>query len=144
MAGKSTFLRTVSLTIVMANLGLPVCSSSMEYSPVKLLTSMRTSDSLTEDASYFFSELKRLKFIVDRLRESDYFIVLDEILKGTNSTDKAIGSLKFVEKLVQTKATGLIATHDLSLCDIEENYPQIENYYFDFRLSSIYFSNDIN
>ena len=131
MAGKSTFLRTVSLTVVLANLGLPVCSTSMEYSPVKLLTSMRTSDSLTEDTSYFFSELKRLKFIVDKLQDSNYFIVLDEILKGTNSTDKAIGSLKFVEKLVKTKATGLIATHDLSLCDIEKNYPQIENYYFD-------------
>ncbi len=134
MAGKSTFLRTISLTVVLSNLGLPVCSTSMEYSPVKLLTSMRTSDSLTEDTSYFFSELKRLKFIVDKLQDSDYFIVLDEILKGTNSTDKAIGSLKFLEKLVQTKATGLIATHDLSLCDIEKNYPQIENYYFDAEI----------
>ncbi|MBA3986473.1 MAG: DNA mismatch repair protein MutS, partial [Flavobacteriales bacterium] len=67
MAGKSTFLRTVSLGIVMANVGLPVCATSFKYSPIKLITSMRTSDSLTDDESYFFSELKRLKFIVDAI-----------------------------------------------------------------------------
>src|SRR5690606_38658535 len=75
MAGKSTFLRTVSLGIVMANLGLPVCASGFTYSPIKLITSMRTSDSLTDDESYFFSELKRLKFIVDKIQEDNYFII---------------------------------------------------------------------
>ncbi|MFK8061144.1 MAG: DNA mismatch repair protein MutS, partial [Polaribacter sp.] len=99
MAGKSTFLRTVSLSIVMVNCGLPVCAESFKYSPIKLITSMRTTDSLTEDESYFYSELKRLKFIVDEIENEDYFIILDEILKGTNSKDKAIGSKKFVEKL---------------------------------------------
>ncbi|MCK5677653.1 MAG: DNA mismatch repair protein MutS, partial [Flavobacteriaceae bacterium] len=84
MAGKSTFLRTVSLSIVMANIGLPVCAEKFEYSPVKLITSMRTSDSLADDESYFFSELKRLKFIVDKIKTENYFIILDEILKGTN------------------------------------------------------------
>jgi len=116
MAGKSTFLRTVSLHIVMANMGLPVCAKSSQYIPVKLFTSMRTDDSLTEESSYFFSELKRLKYIVDAIKKEPYFIVLGEILKGTNSTDKAIGSKKFVEKLVASKATGIISTHDLSLC----------------------------
>lgn len=134
MAGKSTFLRTVSLHIVMANVGLPVCAQSSEYNPVKLITSMRTSDSLTDDSSYFFSELTRLKLIVDAIQKEPYFIVLDEILKGTNSTDKAIGSRKFVEKLVAFKATGIIATHDLSLCDIEKHLPQIKNYYFDAEI----------
>src|SRR5690606_13683771 len=86
MAGKSTFLRTVSLGIVMANLGLPVCASAFSYSPIKLITSMRTTDSLTDDESYFFSELKRLKFIVDQIATDNYFIILDEILKGTTST----------------------------------------------------------
>lgn len=134
MAGKSTFLRTVSLHIVMANVGLPVCATSSEYNPVKLITSMRTSDSLTDDSSYFFSELTRLKLIVDAIQEEPYFIILDEILKGTNSTDKAIGSRKFVEKLVASKATGIIATHDLSLCEIEQHLPQIKNYYFDAEI----------
>lgn len=131
MAGKSTFLRTVSLQIVMANVGLPVCASRVEYSPIKLITSMRTTDSLTDDESYFFSELKRLKFIVDEIQKDRYFIVLDEILKGTNSTDKAKGSRKFVERLVASKATGIIATHDLSLCDVADELSQIENHYFD-------------
>ena len=134
MAGKSTFLRTVSLHIVMANVGLPVCANESVYNPVKLITSMRTSDSLTDDSSYFFSELTRLKFIVDEIGKEPYFIVLDEILKGTNSTDKAIGSRKFVEKLVATNATGIIATHDLSLCEIETQLEPVKNYYFDAQI----------
>ena len=134
MAGKSTFLRTVSLHIVMANVGLPICAKSSQYSPVKLITSMRTSDSLTDDSSYFFSELKRLKFIVDAIQKEPYFIILDEILKGTNSTDKAIGSRKFVEKLVASNATGIIATHDLSLCEISKTLDDVKNYYFDAEI----------
>jgi hypothetical protein len=134
MAGKSTFLRTVSLSIVMGNMGLPVCASAFKYSPIKLITSMRTSDSLVENESYFFSELKRLKFIVDEIKNEDYFIILDEILKGTNSTDKAIGSKKFVQKLVSSKSTGIIATHDLSLCEIEQELPEVQNYYFDAEI----------
>ncbi|QRM88454.1 DNA mismatch repair protein MutS [Lacinutrix sp. WUR7] len=134
MAGKSTFLRTVSLHIVMANVGLPICATSSIYNPIKLITSMRTSDSLTDDSSYFFSELTRLKFIVDALQDDSYFIILDEILKGTNSTDKAIGSRKFVEKLVSKNATGIIATHDLSLCEIEKELDEVKNYYFDAEI----------
>ena len=134
MAGKSTFLRTISLSIVMANCGLPVCAESFEYSPIKLITSMRTTDSLTEDESYFYSELKRLKFIVDEIKTTDYFIILDEILKGTNSKDKAIGSKKFIEKLTKSKSTGIIATHDVSLCELENEVLDIENYYFDAEI----------
>lgn len=134
MAGKSTFLRTVSLQILMSNVGLPVCATSCTYAPIKLITSMRTSDSLTDDESYFFSELKRLKYIVDELKTGEYFIILDEILKGTNSADKAIGSRKFVQKLVGFKSTGIIATHDLSLCEIAEELPQVQNYYFDAEI----------
>jgi len=134
MAGKSTFLRTISLHIVMANIGLPVCAAYSKYQPIKLITSMRTTDSLTDESSYFFSELTRLKFIVDALEKDSYFIVLDEILKGTNSTDKAIGSKKFVEKLVAKKATGIVATHDLSLCTISNELEAVENYYFDAEI----------
>ena len=134
MAGKSTFLRTVSLQIVMANIGLPLCAKEVDYSPIKLITSMRTTDSLTDDESYFFSELKRLRFVVDEIKSDRYFIVLDEILKGTNSTDKAIGSRKFVEKLISSKATGIIATHDLSLCEAANDLPQVRNHYFDAEI----------
>lgn len=134
MAGKSTFLRTVSLQILMGNVGLPVCATSCHYTPIKLITSMRTTDSLTDDESYFFSELKRLKYVVDEIKNDKYFIILDEILKGTNSTDKAIGSRKFIEKLVRSKSTGIIATHDLSLCEVTEELPQVKNYYFDAEI----------
>lgn len=134
MAGKSTFLRTVSLHIVMANVGLPVCATKSDYYPIKLITSMRTTDNLTDDSSYFFSELTRLKYIVDAIKQDTYFIILDEILKGTNSKDKAEGSHKFIEKLVATNATGIIATHDLSLCTIEDDLKAVKNYYFDAEI----------
>ncbi|AVR45192.1 DNA mismatch repair protein MutS [Christiangramia fulva] len=134
MAGKSTFLRTVALQILMSNIGLPVCAESCQYSPIKLITSMRTSDSLGDDESYFFSELKRLKFIVDHIEKDQYFIILDEILKGTNSTDKAIGSKKFVQRLVKSGSTGIIATHDLSLCEISEELIAVKNFYFDAEI----------
>ena len=136
MAGKSTFLRTVGLYIVSSNLGLPVCATFPAYRPIKLITSMRTTDSLTDDSSYFFSELKRLQFIVNQLENEPYFVILDEILKGTNSSDKAIGSKKFVERLVQSKATGIIATHDLSLCEIESTQTAVKNYYFDAEIKN--------
>jgi len=136
MAGKSTFLRTVALQIVMSNIGLPVCAEACSYTPIKLITSMRTSDSLDEEASYFYAELSRLKFIIDKLQSAPYFIVLDEILKGTNSKDKAEGSKKFLEKLASAKATGIIATHDLSLCAVADKLPRVENHYFDARIKN--------
>lgn len=134
MAGKSTFLRTVSLAIVMSNCGLPICAADAQYNPIKLITSMRTSDSLTDDESYFFSELKRLQFIVNAIKTDTYFIILDEILKGTNSTDKATGSRKFIEKLVASNSTGIIATHDLSLCEAADDLEPVKNYYFDAEI----------
>ena len=134
MAGKSTFLRTIGLSIVMANIGLPVCAESFQYKPLKLITSMRTSDSLANNESYFYSELKRLKFIVDLMKDDEYFIILDEILKGTNSKDKAAGSRKFVEKLVGFSSTGIIATHDISLCDLDQEYDEIKNYFFEAEI----------
>lgn len=134
MAGKSTFLRTVGLSIVLANNGLPVCAKSFAYTPIKLISSMRTTDSLSDNESYFFSELKRLKYIIDIIEKEEHFIILDEILKGTNSKDKAKGSQQFVEKLVRTGSTGIIATHDLSLCELEAQLPQVKNYYFDAEI----------
>jgi len=134
MAGKSTFLRTVSLSIVMSNTGLPICAETANYSPIKLITSMRTTDSLAEGASYFFSELQRLKMIVDKIKDDTYFIILDEILKGTNSHDKAMGSKKIVQKLASQNAAGIIATHDLSLCELEKDIDQVKNYFFDAEI----------
>lgn len=134
MAGKSTFLRTISLNIVLANSGMPVSASSFAYTPIKLITSMRTSDSLQKEESYFFSELKRLKYIVNEIQNEKYFIILDEILKGTNSKDKEQGSKKFVQRLVRSGSTGIIATHDLALCELENEFTQVINHYFDAEI----------
>lgn len=134
MAGKSTFLRAIGLQIVMANIGLPVKGKEVHYNPVRLLTSMRSSDSLADETSYFYAELKRLKYIVDELEKDDCFVILDEILKGTNSVDKAEGSKKFVERLVKNGSTGMVATHDLSLCTLAVELPEVENRYFDAQI----------
>ncbi|GGE05341.1 MutS-related protein [Psychroflexus salis] len=136
MAGKSTFLRTLALQIIMANTGLPVRASKCIYRPIKLITSMRTSDSLADESSYFYAELTRLKQIVDTLQKEPYFVILDEILKGTNSKDKAIGAQKFVKRLWKENAVGIIATHDLSLCSLADESTNIENYYFDAEIEN--------
>lgn len=94
MAGKSTYLRTVGVNYLLACMGAPVWADEMEIYPARLVTSLRTSDSLTDNESYFFAELKRLKLIIDKLEAGEeLFIILDEILKGTNSMDKQKGLL---------------------------------------------------
>jgi DNA mismatch repair ATPase MutS len=136
MAGKSTFLRTVGVNLILAANGLSVCATKFDFKLQKLYSGMRTADSLKENESYFYAELKRLKYIIEKLREGQQvFILLDEILKGTNSVDKAKGSWKFVENLIALQATGIVATHDLSLCDLEEKYTEnIENKCFEVQI----------
>ncbi|MFD1553242.1 DNA mismatch repair protein MutS [Putridiphycobacter roseus] len=136
MAGKSTFLRTVALSIVSANVGLPVCATSFEYNPIRLITSMRNNDSLQSDSSYFYAELVRLKTIIDAIAEKPYFIILDEILKGTNSKDKEQGSIQLMHKLSKSNSAGIIATHDLGLCEIEKELDNITNLYFDAEIEN--------
>lgn len=133
MAGKSTYLRTIGVNYVLACIGSPVCCSSLEIYPARLVTSLRTSDSLTDNESYFFAELKRLKQIIDRLNNGEeLFIILDEILKGTNSMDKQKGSFALVRQLLELKANGIIATHDLLLGKLIEFFPEeIRNYCFE-------------
>lgn len=134
MAGKSTFLRTVGLQILMSNLGLPVSAASSSYQPMPIITSMRTADSLKDESSYFYAELSRLKMIIDTIKTQPHFIILDEILKGTNSKDKAEGSKKFIEKLNRTTSVGVIATHDISLCDLAAEHQELHNYHFDAEI----------
>ena len=124
MAGKSTYLRTVSVNFLLACVGLPVCGEGVVLTPARLLTSLRTADSLSDGESYFFAELKRLKLIIESLKDGDrLFIVLDEILRGTNSVDKQKGSLALLKQLVRLQANGIIATHDLLLGTLAEHHP---------------------
>jgi len=133
MAGKSTYLRTVGINLILACAGAPVCATSLKFYPYKLVTNLRTSDSLTDNESYFFAELKRLKMIIDRLQSGEQlFIILDEILKGTNSKDKQKGSIALMKQLVSLDGNGIIATHDLVLGNLEQEFPDaIKNYRFE-------------
>lgn len=133
MAGKSTYLRTIGINLILACAGAPVCASSLTFYPFRLVTNLRTSDSLTDNESYFFAELKRLKMIIDRLQSGEpLFIILDEILKGTNSEDKQKGSIALMKQLVSLDGNGIIATHDLVLGNLEKEFPDaIKNYRFE-------------
>ena len=121
MAGKSTFLRALGVNDVLAHAGAPVCAGHYAFAPHDLISSMRTTDSLKDDASYFFAELQRLREIMEILgHESPVMILLDEILKGTNSRDKTKGSLAVIRRMIELGGSGVVATHDLSLTVLEE------------------------
>ena len=133
MAGKSTYLRTIGVNYLLACVGAPVCCERLKLHPNQLITSLRTSDSLSDNESYFFAELKRLKRIIDLLNQGQQlFIILDEILKGTNSMDKQKGSFDLIRQFMQMKANGIIATHDLLLGSLIKQFPEeIRNYCFE-------------
>ena len=133
MAGKSTYLRTIGVNYLLACIGAPVCCERLKLYPNQLITSLRTSDSLSDNESYFFAELKRLKRIIDLLNQGQQlFIILDEILKGTNSMDKQKGSFDLIRQFMQLNANGIIATHDLLLGSLIKQFPEeIRNYCFE-------------
>lgn len=124
--------------MVLGMSGAPVCAEYMKFKPVEVFSNMRTTDSLFDDESYFFAELKRIKAILDEIDKGrDLLIILDEILKGTNSVDKLNGSLKLVKRLVAQRTTSIIATHDLKLTDIEEEYPkEVKNKCFEITIEN--------
>lgn len=138
MAGKSTYLRTIGVNYLLACIGAPVCCKNMDIYPAQLITSLRTSDSLTDNESYFFAELKRLKLIIDKLNSNEeLFIILDEILKGTNSTDKQKGSFALIKQFIHLQTNGIIATHDLQLGKLVELFPEnIRNYCFEADITN--------
>ncbi len=138
MAGKSTFLRTVGTNLVLARTGSPVCAGKMKFTPVEIYTNMRTTDSLFKDESYFFAELKRIKGVLERLENGErIFVILDEMLKGTNSMDKLNGSKQLIHKLIELKSVSLIATHDLKLSEMESEFPQqVSNKCFEIRIDN--------
>ena len=137
MAGKSTFLRTIGINMILAMNGCRVCASSLRLKPIGLYTNMRTTDNLQKDESYFFAELLRLQQMLTLIKEGKpLFIIVDEMLKGTNSTDKLNGSKALVEQLIKLNANGLVATHDLKLTKMAIKFPeQITNQCFDVQLS---------
>ena len=123
MSGKSTFLRTLGINMVLAGIGSPICSTKANVHPLNVIVSMRQTDSLNDGESYFFAEVKRLRQIMDKLQSEICFVLLDEVLKGTNSDDKQTGTIEVIKKIISKNAIGSIATHDLEVCQTTNDYP---------------------
>jgi ABC-type multidrug transport system fused ATPase/permease subunit len=138
MAGKSTFLRTLGVNYLLGGIGAPVCANSWTMPLIALRTGMRTSDSLQDHQSYFYAELHRLQSIMQELRAGKPMVILlDEILKGTNSTDKQAGSRELIKQLKDLQALVVLATHDIALGDLEEQHPiQIANACFEGKIEN--------
>lgn len=134
MSGKTTFLRTIGVNLLLAQCGAPVCATRFLFMPLNILSSIRVSDSLQEHTSYFMAELKQLQQIIRFLQASPNpsLILIDEILRGTNSEDKTHGSDQFIRKLLQYRCLTLFATHDLALSVLEQELPgKLSNYCFE-------------
>lgn len=136
MAGKSTFLRTVGVNIILAMAGGPVCAATLTVSNLRVISSMRVSDNLEESTSTFYAELKKLKYVIEAVnRKEPVILLLDEILRGTNSADRHTGSTALIRQLISQDAMALVATHDLQLAQLENDYPaSIRNYHFDVQV----------
>jgi len=137
MAGKSTFLRTLGINMILAYTGAPVCAKTMQLSVFSINTYMRIKDSLNESTSTFKAELNRLKMILDNVvKDKDTFVLIDEMLRGTNSRDKYLGSKVFIQKLITEKTPALFATHDLQLADLIIDHPEtVRNFHFDIQIT---------
>jgi len=123
MAGKSTFLRTMAVNLILAMNGAPVIAKKFTFFPCDILSSIKVQDSLTNNESYFYAELLRLKDIIEHVKNHPKtLVILDEILRGTNTKDKLTGSLGLLKKLMSLNAMVIIATHDLSIAELENSY----------------------
>ena len=138
MAGKSTYLRSIGVNTVLAMAGAPVCAKYFCLSPVQIISSMRIADNLEESTSTFYAELKKLKTVIDKVNNNEkVFILLDEILRGTNSLDRHTGSAALLKQLIKHNAVGIIATHDVELAGLKDEYPSgILNYHFDVQVNN--------
>ena len=131
MSGKSTFLRTLGINLLLSYIGAPVCAKSFSCSIFSIYTCMRTKDNLEESISSFYAEILRIKILIEAAKKGEkVFFLLDEIFKGTNSRDRHEGAKVLINQLVNNGAMGLVSTHDLELCDLEETRKWLKNYNF--------------
>jgi len=135
MSGKSTFLRTIGINSILSKIGAPVCASEMKSSVFRVFSSMRTHDNLEENISSFYAELKRIGFLLSYISEGEpVLFLLDEILKGTNSADRHIGTEALIRQLSHLNSFGLVSTHDLELGKLENDSDLITNYSFNSEI----------
>ncbi|MCL2528064.1 MAG: DNA mismatch repair protein MutS [Defluviitaleaceae bacterium] len=130
MSGKTTFMRTVGVNLVLARAGSFVCAGKMDFPLIRIMTSMRIADDLGEGISTFYAELRRIKNIISLAEEGPMLFFIDEIFRGTNSIDRLQGAKTVLTKLHSLGAIGVITTHDLELCDVAAEYPRMENFSF--------------
>lgn len=131
MSGKSTFLRTIGINLILSYIGSAVCAERFEGSLMNIFTCMRISDNLENNISSFYAEILRIKMIVENVRkDKKVLFLLDELFKGTNSIDRHEGAKALIKQLGEQGASGLISTHDLELCNLEQEYSRIKNYHF--------------
>ena len=136
MSGKSTFLRTIGINMVLAYAGAPVCASKLHLSIFQIFTGMRTQDDLKEHISSFYAELKRIEQLLHLYESSalPVLFMLDEILKGTNSQDRHKGATALVKQLHNTNSIGFVSTHDLELGEMATKLDYCQNYSFNSRI----------
>jgi len=133
MSGKSTFLRTLGVNLVLAFAGAPVCADRMQTLPFRIFTCIQVSDSLNDGISYFYAEVKRLKELLDALQANHpapLFFLIDEIFRGTNNREREQGSRAYVKALTGGRGVGAISTHDLELVNLAKEQPDIHNFHF--------------
>jgi hypothetical protein len=138
MGGKSTFLRSIGTNTVLALMGAPVCATTFTISNIELMSSMRIADNLAESTSTFYAELKKLQTIIEAVKqERQVFILLDEILRGTNSLDRHTGSKALIQQFIEQQTVAIIATHDVELAQLQQQFPTaISNYHFDVQVAN--------
>lgn len=128
MSGKTTFMRTLGINMVMANIGLGPMAESFILGPFQLFTSMRNSDNLGESVSSFYAELARIKQLLSKAEEGNtVFFLLDEILKGTNTADRIMGSEALIRQLAGSNCKGIISTHDIELSQLQNHLEYLVN-----------------
>jgi hypothetical protein len=133
MAGKSSFLRTMGVNLRLAFVGGPVDAVAWRSTLFRLFTSLAVSDSVTDGISFFYAEVKRLKALLNALEQADglaLLFLIDEIFRGTNNRERFIGSRSYLRALIGRRGVGLVATHDLELVRLADEFPQIRNYHF--------------
>jgi hypothetical protein len=139
MSGKSTFLRTLGINVLLARAGARVVATEMRFSNLDVRASLRTHDSLRDEVSTFYAEVKRLKEVLEAAKSSGVdgsthrppvLYLIDEIFQGTNNRERLIGSRAYIEALLKTNSCGLIATHDLELAELEQRHPELHNVHF--------------
>ena len=132
MSGKTTWLRTIGINLVLAYAGAPVCADTLHCSVMDIFTSMWIQDDLGNGISTFYGELLRIKKILDHSKQQRAMIFLiDEIFRGTNSNDRIIGAISVVKSLNKDWIMGFISTHDLELCNvITDPVMRATNYHF--------------